>query len=160
VDFGFMCAREFWVEVVLSSYEQFRAEPNRANAITASGHAWHVHEWIWHEQHPGDETRDNDDYKNFRTRLFDDCPELAWIRDVADAGKHRGLGRRAEVQRVVSGSRFVSGIGTVALNTVTFNDSPRVTTPLAITLTDGSTHGFAEVLSRIIIDYWRAKYFP
>jgi hypothetical protein len=26
------------------------------------------------------------------------CPELGWLRDIADAGKHRGLGRLPEVK--------------------------------------------------------------
>jgi hypothetical protein len=77
-------------------------------------------------------------YVNFG---FSDCPELAWIRDVADAGKHCGLGRPTlEVREVV-------------------NTWPLNTTPLTITLDDGRTHDFADVLSRVI-EYWRTKHFP
>ena len=78
VDFGFAFAREFWVELVIPGYERFIGQPNRANAITASGHAWHVHEWIWHDQHPGDDTRNSIPYKTFQKTLIDQCPELAW----------------------------------------------------------------------------------
>src|SRR5208337_846366 len=45
--------REFWAELVVPAYERFKAEPNRASAIDVSVHAWHVHEWIWHDQNPG-----------------------------------------------------------------------------------------------------------
>jgi hypothetical protein len=150
VDFGFRSAEEFWAEVVMSSYERFKAEPTRANALTASGHAWHVHEWIWHDQHPGEDTRHSADYKEFQNKLFSECPELAWIRDVADASKHRGLGRPAEVRRVTSGTRFAVG----ALGSAAYGEGL-----LIITLTDDSTRDFAEVLS-LVINYWRAKYFP
>lgn len=90
VNFGFESAHDVWAEVVLPAYERFIAVPSRANAIDVSGHAWHIHEWIWHEQHPGSDTRNNKDYESFRDKLLSDCPELAWVRDVADAGKHCG----------------------------------------------------------------------
>lgn len=160
VDFGFTSAREFWAELVIPAYERFTAQPNRANAITASGHAWHVHEWIWHDEHVGDDTRNSIPYKTFQKTLIDQCPELAWIRDVADAGKHRGLGRPAEVRRVASGTRLVAGpLGGMPLGATPLGGGIVETTPLCITLTDSSPHDFAEVLSRVM-DYWRANYFP
>jgi hypothetical protein len=54
-----------------------------------------VHEWIWHEQHPGEDTRHNDKYQKFQSEIVGHCPELAWVRDVADASKHCGLARQA-----------------------------------------------------------------
>jgi hypothetical protein len=159
VDFGFTSAREFWEELVIPAYERFTTQPNRANAITASGHAWHVHEWIWHDEHPGDDTRNSIAYKTFQTTLIAQCPELAWIRDVADAGKHRGLGRPAEVRRVASGTRLVGGpLASMPLGAAPLGGGIVETTPLCITLTDSSTHGFVEVLSRVM-NYWRAIYF-
>jgi hypothetical protein len=143
VDFGFTSAREFWDEVVLPAYECFKAEPTRGKAIMASFAAWHIQDWIWHQQHPGEDTRRSKDYQPFQEKLFLDCPELPWIRDVADAGKHRGLGRqkpKVEV-REVKGTR------------------PRNVAPLIVTLDDGTQHDFADVLGRVI-EFWRAKYFP
>ena len=143
VNFGFSsaAAKEYWAEVLLPAYERFNAEPSRGNAIMASLPAWHIHEWIWHQQHPGADTRNSKDYTQFHDALLNDCPELAWIRDVADAGKHCGLGRPTlEVCEAV-------------------NTWPLNTTPLTITLDDGRTHDFADVLSRVI-EYWRTKHFP
>jgi hypothetical protein len=142
VDFGFTSAREYWAEVVLPAYECFKADPSRGKAIIASFPAWHIQDWIWHEQHPGEDTRNsNKEYTQFQEKLFDDCPELTWIRDVADAGKHRGLGRSTlEVRKVI-------------------NTWPLNTTPSIIKLTDGAEHDFADVLSRVI-EYWRTKHFP
>lgn len=143
VDFGFSSAREFWDEVVLPAYECFKAEPSRGRAIIASFPAWHIQDWIWHDQHPGEDTRNSKDYQPFQEQLFLDCPDLQWIRDVADAGKHRGLGRQKPKVEV----REVKGMW------------PRNTTPLTMTLDDGTQHDFADVLERVI-EFWRAKYFP
>jgi hypothetical protein len=90
VNFGFRSAEDYWLEVLLPAYERFNAEPSRGNGIMVSFPAWHIQEWIWHEQHPGADIRNSKDYTQFNDKLFNDCPELAWIRDVADAGKHCG----------------------------------------------------------------------
>jgi hypothetical protein len=142
VDFGFTSAREFWDEVVLPAYESFKAEPSRGKAIMASFPAWHIQDWIWHDQHPGKDTRNSKDHQPFQDKLYLDCPELQWIRDVADAGKHRGLGRQKPKVEV----REVKGTW------------PRNATPLTMTLDDGTQHDFAYVLERVI-EFWRAKYF-
>jgi hypothetical protein len=161
VDFGFTSAEQFWAEVVLPAYERFKADASRANAIDASVHAWHVHYWIWHDQNRGEDTRSNPKYDNFTDKLLKGCPELAWIRDVADAGKHRGLSRRSvDVRGVTSETRIIrrrgppleGGAGRIGVRRLIW------TTPLTISLSDGSTRGFADVLSRVIDD-WRAKYF-
>jgi hypothetical protein len=140
----------------MPAYERFQTQANAANAINASIYAWQVHDWIWHEEHAGEDTQNNLDYTNFRKDRFRDCPDLALIRDVADAGKHRGLGRSdAEVRRVAGQThifRRITGPDRRLRRTVW-------TTPLLITLTDGSTQGFADVLARVIA-YWRDRYFP
>jgi hypothetical protein len=141
VDFGFTSAREFWTEVVLLAYECFKAEPTRGKAIMTCFPACHILDWIWHQQHPGEDTRNNNDYRVFQQQLFANCPELQWIRDVADAGKHRGLGRQSVEVREVK--------GTWPLNA----------TPLTMTLDDGTQHHFSDVLE-CVIEFWRAKYFP
>jgi hypothetical protein len=142
------------------AYEDFKAQPNRANAINASIYAWQVHDWLWHEQHRGEDTRSNPSYRKFERDLMDACPELAWIRDVADAGKHRGLGRpNAEVSRVRTGMRLIGGpLGSMPLGAAPLGSGILETTPLSITLTDGSVHDFAAVLLRVI-DYWRTTHF-
>ena len=160
VDFGITSARQFWDENVVPAFERFEAQPNRANAIDASVPAWHVHEWIWHEQNPGADTRQNADYRRFQASLISACPELAWIRDVADAGKHRGLGRPAEVQRVASGMVQIGGpIASAPIGAAPIAGSISIRMPLTITLIDGSELEFGAVLSRVL-DYWRARHFP
>jgi hypothetical protein len=154
IDFGYTSARQFWSEVALPAYERFKAEPNRQNGIHASVPAWHVQEWIWCERHPGTETRNNPDFSKFRAQLICDCPELEWIRNVAEAAKHRNLGNPPpKVQRVASQTYIIRRqFQGRTLRKVW-------ATPLTITLDDNSTKNFADVLSRVI-DYWQVEYFP
>jgi len=103
VDFGFTSAREYWMEVAEPAYQRFVNDETRANVLMACFALWPLQEWLWHEQHPGQDTENNKDFAAFRQQLFAACPELPWLRDAAEAGKHRGLGRggaRAQVREV------------------------------------------------------------
>lgn len=139
IDFGLSSARDFWENVVLPTVDEFEQYPCPRTAIVAAAMAWHVHEWMWHENHPGTETKGSQDYKTFVDGLVNGCQELGWLRDVGDGGKHRGLGRKTvKVQQA----------------------KPRANAPsLTIALEDGTTHDFGDVLKRTI-DYWRANHFP
>ena len=159
IDFGETSARHFWEENVVAAWETFRARPNRANAIMASLVAWHMHEWVWHEHHPGVKMRSNPEYSAFKDDLFRDCCELEWIRDVADAAKHRGLGRgKIRVQRVAQSTYGIGPLGTYPLGTIPLATVVVKSTPLFIHLDDGRKVEFEKALSRVI-DYWRKKYF-
>jgi hypothetical protein len=57
---------------------------------------WHFHDWVWHDQNPG-QNSGGAAFDEFRRQVLKDCPELGWLRDVTDATKHRGLGRLPEV---------------------------------------------------------------
>jgi hypothetical protein len=92
VDFGFTSAREFWHEVVLRARSRFLGHQNRQHAIEVAWAVWHVHEWVWRDMHAGGKTS-GADYTAFRDGLLNACTELAWMRDVADAGAHRVPGR-------------------------------------------------------------------
>jgi hypothetical protein len=76
----------------------------------------------------------------FQQKLFQECPEIGWIRDVADASKHRRLDRSDVQVREVA------------------NNWPMNTSPRSIKLEDGTVHELSDVLSRVI-EYWRANYF-
>jgi hypothetical protein len=142
VDFGFTSAREYWTEVAEPAYERFVKDESRGNAIAACVLLWPLHDWLWHEQHPGQDTRDNSkEYEQFRQGILAHCPELAWIRDVADAGKHRGLGR-----------------GNVQVREVA-KTWPQNAQPLTILLDSGAEHNIIDALFRIIT-YFREAHFP
>jgi hypothetical protein len=158
IDFGYESAEQFWAELVLPAYERFQSTPNRQSAIEASVPAWHVHGWIWHQQHRGETTENNQEFQKFRTEMIEKCCELAWVRDVANASKHRGLTRPKKVQRVERKVRVVGPLNTYALNTMPLNSMSSIAS-LNIVLNEGTTHGFAEALSHVI-NYWRDNFFP
>jgi len=111
-------------------------------------------EWLRYEKQPP-QTLDE-----FRANVLKKCPELAWLRDVAEAGKHRGLNRTSvTVKRVLpSWVKILGTFGTFAIGTMPYGGRV-VTGPLSIELDDGTTHNFSDVLSRVI-DFWRNNYFP
>jgi hypothetical protein len=152
VDFGYVSAREFWQEVGLPAINRFLLEGNRGNAIEASSQAWHIHEWVWHESHPGEDTRYNTDYRTFQNDLIVRCPELAWVRDIADAGKHRGLGRPAALRRVDKTSSILLGRdGSMLLGR---DGEVLLSRPeLTIEMSDGSIHAVAVAL-RAVAAFW------
>jgi hypothetical protein len=141
VDFGFTTAREYWTEVAEPAYQRFLNDETRGNAIAACLALWPLHDWLWHEQHPGQDThKSKKGYDQFRQQFFNNCPELAWLRGVADAGKHRGLGRSDVRVREVA------------------KTWPRNTLPLKIMLDDGSEHNIVDVLRRVV-GYFRRAHF-
>lgn len=157
LDFGYLTARQMWEEVGLPAYQRFTAEPSRATAVESAVHAWHIHEWVWHEANPGTDTQRNPVYQTFRDNLVIACPELAWVHDIADATKHRGLGRPVDVQRlnpaVAGGSFSVNGrLLSVGGKVLRFRG-----TGLTIELTDGSRHAVADVLANVIA-FWQAHF--
>lgn len=153
IDFGYRSVDQYWTEVVVPSYEEFKSTPDRASAIKASIPAWHLLEWLWDEKQPSQSLDD------FRANILKECPELAWLRDVAEGGKHRRLNRSNVIVKRVLPS-WVRNLG--ALNTFAFNTMPfggrAMAGPLSIELYDGTTHSFAEVLSHVM-DYWQDNYF-
>jgi polynucleotide 5'-kinase involved in rRNA processing len=66
---------------------------------------------------------------------------MEWIRDAAEAGKHRGLGRRSRSAQV----REVA--------------KPNYQ-PLVIGLKDGTKHELGDVLSRVVEYFRRAHFAP
>jgi hypothetical protein len=134
-DFDLISAREFWAEVAEPAYERFAGCETLGNAIAAFVLLWSVHDWLWSEQYVGG---------NFKIGkeqfLFDDCPELAWARDIAEAAKHRDLNRTEPPVQV--------------REVVWLSDQPS-----KIVLDDGSEHNIADVLLRIVA-YFRRVHFP
>ena len=137
VDFGFTSATEFWHEVVLRARSRFLGHESRQHAVEAASAAWHLHEWVWHDKQLGGRAS-GADYVAFRDGLLNACPELAWMRDVADARKHQGLGR-AEVKNDPRGAG-------------------RIAASLRIGVED-KNHDFADALNRVI-GWWRTHHFP
>ena len=141
VDFGFASANDFWSEVVLRAHSRFLGHESRQHAIEAAWAAWHLHEWLWQEMHPGAKASGSD-YNEFRDGLLDACPELACMRDVVDASKHRGLSRGAGAIETAEETKQGSVPGHVLRVHV-----------------EGTEQGFEDLLERVI-DWWKTRHFP
>jgi hypothetical protein len=157
IELGYTTAEQYWREVAWPAYERFKLAPSRQAAIEASMPAWHIHEWIWHEKNPGEDTHGNKKFRKFQKRILTDCPQLSWIRDVADASKHRGLGRQPlEIKRMSLRRRFSGAISGAPIGALPISGNGLG--KLAIVLNGGSTHDLSDVLA-CVVGYWQGNWF-
>ncbi len=91
-------------------------------------------------------------------KVATDCVALAWIRDIADATKHRALNRASvQVAKFEQHTKFVGSFNTYAFNTMPFNEGYQETL-LVLDLDDGTKVNFADALSSAIV-YWNDEHF-
>jgi hypothetical protein len=164
IEFGYSSARDFWIDVALRAYDRFKAVPEPHTAIDASVHAWHVHEWVWHEQNPGVDIQREPGRTQFRTfqeQLIRDCPELTLVRDIADASKHRGLCRAGVT---------VHGVSRAGPRALLLNGRPRqvrtddgrvgvlvVNPGMQLALEDGSRCSAPEAIDTVVA-FWNERF--
>ena len=108
IDFGLNSVDDYWGEVVMPGVKDFRASPSPRTVFNAALGVWQLHDWVWHERNPGQNSR-GAAFNRYREDLLTACPQLGWLRDVADAGKHRGLGRLPEVKNAEPHTIAVAG---------------------------------------------------
>jgi hypothetical protein len=153
IDIGYASAKEFWDEIVLASAGRFKTDPTRAHAMAVAIYVSHFLHWVFHEKFPGEDTGGNPAYSAFKQKHHTACPELAWLQDLADVAKHRGLGRKGVVLRRLEGScGRHEGIVTDKLG----SRSVISELPIAIELADGTRHRMDEVAAKAIA-YWQAN---
>jgi hypothetical protein len=154
IDFGWNSVEEAWGQWVVPNVQAYRRAPSASSVANAALPLWHLHDWVWHEQYPGQNSRGSK-FDAYRDDLLTRCPQLGWLRDVADASKHRGLGRQTEVkgaepQHVLSALYAATGI---PFSELTF----------FLVLNDGSIQNMNAVL-RNAVDFWlnelKAKNLP
>lgn len=159
VDFGYTTAREWWEEVGVAAHGRFLANQCRATAIEVCIPCWHAHEWLWHQQNPGVDTQGNNTYVGWRESLIDQCEELAFVRDVADAAKHRGLGRPGEVTGVNNARTTLQSVnfGNGKTSIMSLNGRPKLLNiGMTLDLTDDTTVSLPNVI-QTVIDFWNAR---
>jgi hypothetical protein len=93
VDFGINNAKSFFELIALPNVRMYEMAPTIQFGLNAAWTLWHLHEWHWHDNRRNENTRNSPVYGAFCQRLFEDCPELAYLRDISDAAKHCGTGR-------------------------------------------------------------------
>jgi hypothetical protein len=157
IDFGLNSIAEFWDRLIVPAVRTFVQEPSARTAFDASLCLWHLHDWVWHERHPGEDS-DSPRFNAYQTRLLTSCPELGWLRDVADAGKHRGLGRKHIVTGAephsVSGPELTSTGRDSGLTLMGVSVGGRVA--YFLVMNDGSHRDLATVL-RVAVEFWRSE---
>jgi len=96
-DIGFNSPHD-WLEYnVLPALAEFSETPQRASAIRFAKAAWHLHDRLWHQ-------RGKPNREKFVAGLFAACPDLARVRDLADAGKHHQLDRPSVTLAGIAGA--------------------------------------------------------
>jgi hypothetical protein len=145
IDIGLATVEEYWDALLLPDVKAFLSEPDRRSLFNAAATVWHLHDWVWHDRNHGQNSR-GPAFDAFRTDLLHACPELGWLRDVADASKHHGIGR---VPAVEGASPQIVGTP-IGLTIVLTREVVR----FFLALNDGSKHDVDQVL-RTAVAYWR-----
>jgi hypothetical protein len=146
IDMGLNSVEEYWNGVLVPDVRAFQIDPSSRSLFYAARAIWHLHDWVWHEENPGQDSH-SPAFRSYRDGLLDACPELGWLRDIADASKHRGLGRQPEVKgaqpKVVG---MYSGLLALTQNVLKFY----------LVLNDGS-HQEADDAVRTTVEFWQTR---
>ena len=143
IDMKLNSVEEYWKEIIIPAIQTVRSAntPSPSAVFQSAIGVWHLHD----ERNLGQNSC-GAAFDIYRNQLIAACPEFGWLRDVADASKHRGLGlipevAGAEPQMVMP--PYVIGGGLIV--------SPRLTfVPI---LSDGSRVKLDSVL-RAACDFW------
>lgn len=150
IDFGLNSLDKYWGKLVVPNVQAFRATPSSVSVFNAALSLWQLHDWVWHDRNPG-QNSGGPTFNVYRNGLLRACPELGWLRDIADAGKHRGLGRLPQVQG--AHPHVVGGVDNLLLLGVS-GGGGRLT--FFLVLNDDSKHEMGAVLNTVI-GFWRTE---
>ncbi len=81
---------------VVPDYEEFLQQPgDRRRGKSAAESCYHFMDklWVYYGEHRTDRLRGASTFPSFRDALLGECPDLAFVRDAADANKHFVLNR-------------------------------------------------------------------
>ncbi|MCC8936880.1 hypothetical protein H8A99_10375 [Bradyrhizobium sp. Arg68] len=146
IDINLNSIEAYWSELIVPSAKAFYSEPSPRSLFHVAGSLWHLHDWVWHDRNPGQNSR-GPIFDTFRNNLLQQCPELGWLRDLTDASKHRGLGRLPEVQGAEP--QWILSALSVHLGSLGHE------LKFFIVLNDGSRQYADEVVHKAI-EFWRA----
>ena len=166
VDWGIPNAVSYFGVVVLPNIVMFEASPTIQFAMNAVQSLWNLHEWYWYDTHPNQNPRHKGNqatYKAFQDQLIQERPEIGHIRDLAEAAKHCGLGRRKPPLAVKSvgnraGRGGVGGYGIPAggysIGALAYgSSSPQP----VVTFDDGSSPCWLGDIVNVVKSYWHQK---
>jgi hypothetical protein len=156
VDINIGSVEKYWSELVVTNVKEFQNEPSPRTLFNVAGSVWHLIDWVWHDRNPGKDGRGSS-FKSYRNGLLARCPDLALFRDIADAGKHCGLGRDDVEVESTEPTAAPGG------NALLLGDDARGFLSFLLKSNDGSKRAVNEVLRRAI-NFWlvelKAKNLP
>jgi hypothetical protein len=146
LDLGLTSARDYLDQQVAPAHARYRDVPSRENAIKTAAALWDTVGWLWSDLNPGlDRKNAGAQAGAFDKSLFQKCPALVLIRDLADAAKHGGeLSRSSVVVTAISGSGSPGGTSYISSPLGTLQSTPACT--LRIECKDGTSSDMTEVL--------------
>ena len=127
--------------------------------MAAASSLWHIHEWFWYDKNPKTNSKGSKDYKKFRREIVRECPELEWLQDLTNIGKHRALTRSPSSYVSIikqSGLMGRGGTGGYGVNAPMAYGSGQ--SQLLLYLQDGSAHWLADVCKGAF-EYWKNSHF-
>jgi hypothetical protein len=158
VDIGIGSAYDFFFEIASPNHREFALnQSSRLAALNAAWPLWHMHEWYFWEHHPSATEDDRAAY--IKQELLRDCPELGWLRDIAEAGKHRQRLRRKTIKVRAISSReeeFSAALGDAPFGTVPFGSGSGKEFVVDVA---GKTHPLMRAMGAAW-RYWLGKVLP
>jgi hypothetical protein len=111
IELGATSAASYFALNAAPAYSRFQRVSNRENAMSLASVLWDTAGWLWSDCHPGiDRRKHQRDADAFDKDLFNRCPDLKLIRDLAEATKHGGeLSRKSVTVTGLSGSGSPGG---------------------------------------------------
>ena len=75
IDINLNSVDAYWGEIVAPTVQAFRTEPSPRSVFHAAHSVWHLHDWVWHERNPGQDSRGQ---ASIRTAALCSRPALNW----------------------------------------------------------------------------------
>jgi hypothetical protein len=158
VDIGITTSYDFFFEVAWPNYREVGRNPSPISALNAAWSFWHLHEWYYweHCSSASEEGRERYVHKV----LLPDCPELCWLRDIAEAGKHFKLREKKKhpirVRAISTREEFNGALGSAPLGTVPIGAGSG---PELFVDVDGRTCKLQQAMGAAFT-YWLGKVLP
>jgi hypothetical protein len=147
VNIGLNSVEEYWQQLIIPSVKTFREKPSPSSAFHAALSLWQLLDWVWHDRHPGRHGHGKA-FKEFRRKLLKPCPELWWLGDITNAGKHRGLDYSPTVQGAEP--------GLMPRANMTVGGTGGFMEFMTLELDDGSKKDVSTTLQKAV-DFWRKE---
>lgn len=143
-NYGAHSAFDYWILVTKPDIEAFKELRSPRTAAHVVQSLWGQLEWYAEEQ------------DNEPKSYFEQCPALAWIRDIANSAKHRALKTR---QRQVK-HMGIQNTGALAYGVAGGHNVPMggyASSEPVVILDDGSEHRLIDLLPEIEA-FWQVRF--